>query len=611
MARLNAGTVIAAIIAVLLSLSGAFLARQLLVGDVTVEPAPPTATPAQTRYPLPVATTVLTAGRTIQAGDLGLLQLTAEQLAERDLPPIYMTRDTDILGRILKETIPAGEVFAPSDFYPEGTLPPVADALEPGLRAVAITVNDTGFVDGFATPGSEVDVLFRLQSSATAIPSRGPSTYTILEGIRVLAVDRMAFPGSQDDPEQQDVKVTLAVTPQQAAQLKVLEPSGELFLSLRASNERTRDEIQRELEHSSEELAGLNTEAETLAQILDSAAKLSAEFDDKGRQEELNTLIPEKEQLVVQLQEELDTAGQRPEAQSLEQVLQLNRPASIVERLPVGMRAVTVPVDPSGLVDGFAVPGTMVDVLFRLSTLDGRDDFAETTFTILENVQVMAVAQSTEPVLAALQDGDDRKMARVTLAVTPEQATKLKVVEGRGDLSLALRSVDESSDAVAISATEDEQAELANSLDDVRMQLEELQIEEEALQRIQLIAEKRGVPFERQERLQELAQLIVSRQQELAQAEQQASTIEAIARSEPHPQTIADVLGIPAPSLQPTPMPPKQQEMEIYLGGQRKTVVFLSAATSQPSAASDDVGCVDCDLKKKLGPGTSVIRRSL
>lgn len=118
---------------------------------------------------------------------------------------------------------------------------------------------------------------------------------------------------------------------------------------------------------------------------------------------------------------------------------------SVAERLQEGYRAVTVSIHDIGAVAGFAVPGSMVDVLFR-SEADEDQEIPETTVTLLEGVEVLALD-------ANRIEGSDRldDVTTVTLAVTPGQAGILKVVEGRGELSLAIRSPE---DAVLASNAE-------------------------------------------------------------------------------------------------------------------------------------------------------------
>ena len=110
-------------------------------------------------------------------------------------------------------------------------------------------------------------------------------------------------------------------------------------------------------------------------------------------------------------------------------------------RVPEGMRAVTVAIDPIVGVAGFPQPGDRVDVIatFNLEKLD-------VTRTVLQNVQLLAVGQVTVTEVEKEQARDEEgeikpepERTTATLAVTPEQAQILVLSDERGQLRLALR----------------------------------------------------------------------------------------------------------------------------------------------------------------------------
>jgi pilus assembly protein CpaB len=105
----------------------------------------------------------------------------------------------------------------------------------------------------------------------------------------------------------------------------------------------------------------------------------------------------------------------------------------IAERLQPGYRAVTVPIEGVGAVYGFARPGSLVDVLFRAKE---ERDRPEQTMTLLERIQVLAINTNLVPDSKV----ELERSGTVTLAVTPSQAKVLKVIQGRGEISLALRN---------------------------------------------------------------------------------------------------------------------------------------------------------------------------
>jgi pilus assembly protein CpaB len=112
---------------------------------------------------------------------------------------------------------------------------------------------------------------------------------------------------------------------------------------------------------------------------------------------------------------------------------------SVADRLKPGYRAVTVPITNVGSVARFASPGSVVDVLFRTSE---DEEIPETTVLLIDKVEVLAMDTSSYP--KALTAGRvTTDTALVTQAVTPKQASALKVAEGRGEFTLAMRSLED------------------------------------------------------------------------------------------------------------------------------------------------------------------------
>ncbi len=110
-------------------------------------------------------------------------------------------------------------------------------------------------------------------------------------------------------------------------------------------------------------------------------------------------------------------------------------------RVPKGMRAVTVAIDPIVGVAGFPQPGDRVDVIatFNLEKL-------VVARTVLQNIQLLAIGQVTvtEAEKDQAEEGEGEikpapERTTATLAVTPEQAQTLVLSDERGQLRLALR----------------------------------------------------------------------------------------------------------------------------------------------------------------------------
>lgn len=113
---------------------------------------------------------------------------------------------------------------------------------------------------------------------------------------------------------------------------------------------------------------------------------------------------------------------------------------SVAETLKPGCRAVTVDLQGNSGDIAMVQPGTIVDVIFRANA-NKDEQIQEATMTLLEAVDVLAVnAQQLEGTVSRPDPNGAQRSFQVTLAVTPEQAKALKTVEGRGTISLAVRS---------------------------------------------------------------------------------------------------------------------------------------------------------------------------
>jgi pilus assembly protein CpaB len=127
--------------------------------------------------------------------------------------------------------------------------------------------------------------------------------------------------------------------------------------------------------------------------------------------------------------------------------------------LPAGMRAFSVKVSEETGVGGMILPGDLVDVI---GILDRDTVGTDKAVTLVQGVEVLAVAQEAqEPIppgadLTATPEASGTLGERpsdvkpnpsartVTLAVTPEQAQLLALVQTQGDLALTLRSFGDS-----------------------------------------------------------------------------------------------------------------------------------------------------------------------
>ncbi len=126
--------------------------------------------------------------------------------------------------------------------------------------------------------------------------------------------------------------------------------------------------------------------------------------------------------------------------------------------LPKGMRAVTINTDETLGVAGFVFPGDKVDILIthrvpRWNQLSDSADQQDITETLLANVSVLAVDQiaNAQEIAANSQQQQQGGTGQstihiprtVSVMVNPVDAQKLRLAEKVGQLSLALRSVED------------------------------------------------------------------------------------------------------------------------------------------------------------------------
>ncbi|GAA4439354.1 Flp pilus assembly protein CpaB [Bremerella cremea] len=227
--RVSPGTLLLGVVAVMFGLLGAYIVQknmqkpQVVAVDNTVK-----------SYVVPRASMDLKAGREITLGDIIVHQMTAKQIQDAGLPGMFMGDTSNIIGRTLRVDLPRGSSFDTHLFFPEGTGPNIVESLDPGMRAVTIKVAADEAVEGFATPGTWVDVLFRSEEDDAAdLPEM---TVSLLEGVKVLAVNSTTTEMRTIRGQRQAMdrtSVTLAVSPDQAVALRVVEGRGTMALALR------------------------------------------------------------------------------------------------------------------------------------------------------------------------------------------------------------------------------------------------------------------------------------------------------------------------------------------------------------------------------------------
>jgi pilus assembly protein CpaB len=138
----------------------------------------------------------------------------------------------DALGRGVAAPIYANEPITESRLGAKGAGGGLAATIPPGMRAVAIRVNEIVGVAGFAVAGTHVDVLVSGNSRDTESVAGGNATQTLLQNISVLSAGQDFKKDTEGKPVSVQV-VNLLVTPQQAEMLSLAGSQMTLQLVLR------------------------------------------------------------------------------------------------------------------------------------------------------------------------------------------------------------------------------------------------------------------------------------------------------------------------------------------------------------------------------------------
>jgi len=149
-----------------------------------------------------------------------------------DLPVGALLSPKDAEGRIANQTLFPGELVLQSRIVEHIGGSTLSAIISPNMRAVTVRVNDVLGVAGFLLPGNRVDVL------ASRTENRKAQTRTLLENIKVLAVDQTASP-DKDKPIVVRA-VTLETSPKQAEKLVKATQEGTVQLALRNPTDETK-----------------------------------------------------------------------------------------------------------------------------------------------------------------------------------------------------------------------------------------------------------------------------------------------------------------------------------------------------------------------------------
>jgi pilus assembly protein CpaB len=173
-----------------------------------------------------VASHDLELGTLIKDTDLKVVEWSGPQ------PKGAITASADAIGRGVVSVINDGEPIVDNRLAPKGAGAGLAATIPPGMRAVAVRVNDIVGVAGFVTPGMRVDLLIAGTPPGGAHGNVGTLEKTLLQNIEVLSAGQNIQKDAEGKPVSVPV-VNLLVTPEQAETISLASNETRIQLVLR------------------------------------------------------------------------------------------------------------------------------------------------------------------------------------------------------------------------------------------------------------------------------------------------------------------------------------------------------------------------------------------
>jgi|GEM_PF-74470 len=237
---MRSSTIISLVVALSLAFVAVYATRTYLAGERARLAA--SGGVKQTEKTLVVAAKSMRFGDRVRAENLKTIPWPSDERPEGSFDAIQAVLGDKDEPRYAMEAIDPGEPVLASKITGAGERATLSAALDQGMKAVSIRVNDVLGVAGFVRPSDRVDVLLTRVIRNPKSGSEQTSVDVLLQGVKVLAVDQTADE-RKDEPSVVKT-VTFEVTTDEAQRLTLGANIGTLSLALRniasASVEQTR-----------------------------------------------------------------------------------------------------------------------------------------------------------------------------------------------------------------------------------------------------------------------------------------------------------------------------------------------------------------------------------
>lgn len=141
--------------------------------------------------------------------------------------------DAAVKGTVVRMPLIAGQPITNTGIVHADTAGMMSAMLNPGMRAVSITISTDSGAGGFILPNDRIDLILS-QKTNTNPPQ--VHAHTILSNVRVLAVDQI-YKQDKDTKTVIAKSATLELTPRQAELVEKAQNQGMLSLALRPLND--------------------------------------------------------------------------------------------------------------------------------------------------------------------------------------------------------------------------------------------------------------------------------------------------------------------------------------------------------------------------------------
>ncbi len=150
-----------------------------------------------------------------------------------------LAKTSDITGRLVLYPIEANQPIIERDLAMPGSGVGLTPKIRPGMRAVALHVDEVVGVAGFLFPGSHVDVLVTYRPQQSGL-DQARVTDTVVQDAEILASGENMLPDPQGRPTKASV-VTLLLVPADAERVVLASSEGSIHFVLR--NGRDHDQV--------------------------------------------------------------------------------------------------------------------------------------------------------------------------------------------------------------------------------------------------------------------------------------------------------------------------------------------------------------------------------